>query len=121
MSLRIIRQGTEIMKAIVYTSNTGHTAEYAKIVSNLRAAFPNAAMTTDVMVGFAGENEDDFQASMDFVKQIGFSKVHVFPYSLRRGTRAEKMPDHVSPAEKERRAHLMGELKGIAQIVGRDL
>ena len=86
------------------------TAEYAKIVSNLRAAFPNAAMTTDVMVGFAGETEEDFQASMDFVQQIGFSKVHVFPYSLRKGTRAEHMPDHVSPAEKERRAHLMGEL-----------
>lgn len=86
------------------------TAEYAKIVSNLRAAFPNAAMTTDVMVGFAGENEEDFQSSMDFVKQIGFSKVHVFPYSLRKGTRAEHMPNHVNPAEKERRAHLMGEL-----------
>ena len=86
------------------------TAAYAEIVNNLRIAFDNAAMTTDVMVGFAGESEEDFQTSMDFVKQIGFAKVHVFPYSLRKGTRAEQMPDHVSPAEKERRAHRMGAL-----------
>lgn len=87
-----------------------NSAEYAEIVSRLRSAFDNAAITTDVMVGFAGESEEDFQASMDFVKSIGFAKVHVFPYSLRKGTRAERMPDHVPPAEKERRARLMGEL-----------
>ncbi len=86
------------------------TAEYAQIVHNLRRAFSNASMTTDVMVGFAGEREEDFQASMNFVEQIGFAKVHVFPYSVRKGTRAEHMPDQVSPAEKERRAHRMGEL-----------
>ncbi len=86
------------------------TAEYAQIVQNLRRVFSNASMTTDVMVGFAGEREEDFQASMDFVEQIGFAKVHVFPYSVRKGTRAEHMPDQVSPAEKERRAHRMGEL-----------
>ena len=86
------------------------TREYAEIVGNLREAFPNSSMTTDVMVGFAGESEEDFQSSMAFVKQIGFAKVHVFPYSLRKGTRAESLPDHVSPAEKERRAKLMGEL-----------
>ena len=86
------------------------TSEYAEIVKNLRAAFPNSSMTTDVMVGFAGESEEDFKASMAFVKEIGFAKVHVFPYSLRKGTRAESLPDHVSPAEKERRAKLMGEL-----------
>ena len=62
------------------------------------------------MVGFAGETEEDFQASMEFVKAIGFAKVHVFPFSVRKGTRAEEMPGHVSPAEKDRRAHLMGEL-----------
>ena len=85
------------------------TAAYAAIVQNLRAAFDNASMTTDVMVGFAGETEEDFQSSVSFVQQIGFAKVHVFPYSVRRGTRAETMPDHVEPAEKERRAHVMGE------------
>jgi threonylcarbamoyladenosine tRNA methylthiotransferase MtaB len=87
-----------------------NTAEYAQIVQNLQSAFSNASMTTDVMVGFAGETEEDFLASMDFVERIGFAKVHVFPYSVRKGTRAEHMPDQVSPAEKERRAHRMGEL-----------
>lgn len=86
------------------------SAEYAQIVKNLRAAFDNPSMTTDVMVGFAGESEEDFRASLSFVESIGFAKVHVFPYSVRRGTRAEKMPDHVSPAEKDRRAAIMGEL-----------
>ena len=86
------------------------SAQYAEIVKNLRAAFDNSSMTTDVMVGFAGESEEDFKSSMEFVGSIGFAKVHVFPYSVRKGTRAEKMPDHVSPAEKERRAALMGEL-----------
>ena len=86
------------------------TAEYRRIADNLRAAFDNAAMTTDVMVGFAGESEEDFAASLAFVKSIGFSKVHVFPYSVRKGTRAEKMPDHVSPAEKDKRAKRMGDL-----------
>ena len=86
------------------------SAEYAEIVRRLRAAFDNAAMTTDVMVGFAGETEKDFQASMEFVKSIGFAKVHVFPYSQRKGTKAADAPQQVAPAEKERRAALMGEL-----------
>ncbi len=91
------------------------SAQYERIVADLRAAFPNAAMTTDVMVGFAGESEEDFQASLEFVKKIGFAKVHVFPYSVRKGTRAEKMPGHVSPAEKERRAKAMIEATEISR------
>lgn len=85
-------------------------AEYAQIVANLRKAFENSSMTTDVMVGFAGESEDDFKSSMDFVKSIGFAKVHVFPYSQRRGTRAADAPEQVAPCEKDKRAALMGEL-----------
>lgn len=85
------------------------TAAYRKIVADLRAAFDNAAMTTDVMVGFAGETEEDFQSSLAFVQQIGFAKVHVFPYSVRPGTKAAQMSGHVDAAEKERRARLMTE------------
>lgn len=85
------------------------TVEYATIVKNLRNAFDNSSMTTDVMVGFAGESEEDFKASMDFVKKIGFAKVHVFPYSRRQGTTAASAPNQVAPQEKERRAKLMGE------------
>lgn len=86
------------------------SAEYAQIVKNLRKAFANSSMTTDVMVGFAGESEQDFASSMEFVKSIGFAKVHVFPYSQRRGTVAAKAPNQISPQIKELRAKQMGEL-----------
>ena len=86
------------------------SSEYAQIVENLRKAFDNSSMTTDIMVGFAGETLEDFEQSMSFVKSINFAKVHVFPYSQRKGTVAEKAPNQVEPAEKERRAKLMGEL-----------
>lgn len=86
------------------------TAEYSKIVSNIRKTFDNSSITTDVMVGFAGETEEDFKASMDFVKQTGFAKVHVFPYSRRKGTVADKAPNQIAPNIKEQRAKEMGEL-----------
>lgn len=84
--------------------------EYAEIVQRLRNAFENSSMTTDVMVGFAGETDDDFEQSMQFVKKIGFAKVHVFPYSRRKGTVADKADGQVASNVKERRAKLMGEL-----------
>lgn len=86
------------------------TAEYSNIVSNIRKAFDNSSITTDVMVGFAGETEEDFKASMDFVKQTGFAKVHVFPYSRRKGTVADKATNHIAPNIKEQRAKEMGVL-----------
>ena len=86
------------------------TADYSKIVSDIRKAFDNSSITTDVMVGFAGETEEDFKFSMDFVRQTGFAKVHVFPYSRRKGTAADKAPNQVAPNIKEERAKRMGEL-----------
>ncbi|MCI1952679.1 MAG: tRNA (N(6)-L-threonylcarbamoyladenosine(37)-C(2))-methylthiotransferase MtaB [Clostridiales bacterium] len=83
------------------------TDEYREIVQNLRAAFPNAAITTDIMVGFSGETEEEFQKNLAFEQEIAFSKVHVFPYSRRPGTRAYEMPEQVSNAEKERRSAAM--------------
>lgn len=83
------------------------TALYAEIVSNLRKVFDNPAMTTDVMVGFAGETDEEFNNSMEFVKSIGFSKVHVFPYSRRKGTVADKAPNHVDEKTKGERSKLM--------------
>lgn len=80
------------------------TAEYSKIVYNIRKTFDNSSITTDVMVGFAGETEDDFKDSMNFVKQTGFAKVHVFPYSRRKGTVADKAPNQIAPNIKEQRA-----------------
>lgn len=83
------------------------TAEYREIVENLRKAFPNCAITTDIMVGFAGETEEEFQASLTFAQEIAFAKVHVFAYSRRPGTRAYDMPDQVSNRVKEERSRKM--------------
>lgn len=83
---------------------------YEEIVSNIRKTFENSTITTDVMVGFAGETEDDFVKSMEFVKKIQFAKVHVFPYSQRKGTVADKAPNQVAPNVKDERAKIMGNL-----------
>ena len=83
------------------------TAEYRQIVGDLRKAFPNCAVTTDIMVGFAGETEEEFAKSLAFAKEIAFAKVHVFAYSRRPGTRAYDMPGQVPNREKERRSREM--------------
>ena len=83
------------------------TAEYRQIVRNLRQAFPNCAITTDIMVGFAGETEEEFAASLAFAKEIAFAKVHVFAYSRRPGTRAYDMPAQVTNKVKEERSRQM--------------
>lgn len=83
--------------------------EYREIVERLRRAFPNCAMTTDVMVGFPGETEEEFWESLAFVADIGFAKVHTFPYSRRPGTKAFSAPNQVPEKEKESRARKMAE------------
>lgn len=86
------------------------TEEYRQIVGNLRKAFPNCAITTDIMVGFAGETEEEFEASLAFAEEIAFAKVHVFAYSRRPGTRAYDAPGQVSNKVKEERSHRMIQL-----------
>ncbi|MCI8554933.1 MAG: tRNA (N(6)-L-threonylcarbamoyladenosine(37)-C(2))-methylthiotransferase MtaB [Clostridiales bacterium] len=83
------------------------TEEYRQVCQMLRRAFPDCALTTDVMVGFPGESEEDFRRSLAFVEEIGFSKVHVFAYSRRPGTRADRFPDQVERTEKARRSRLL--------------
>ena len=80
------------------------SAEYAEIVGNIRKVFANPSITTDVMVGFAGETDEEFQKSLEFVKSIGFAKVHIFPYSRRKGTAADKYANQISPDIKKIRA-----------------
>ena len=88
--------------------NRHYTAdEYRTIVRNLREAFDNAAITTDIMVGFAGETDEEFQASLAFAEEIAFAKVHVFAYSRRPGTRAYDMGDQLTNAVKEARSREM--------------
>ena len=86
------------------------TRQYAEVLARARAAVPGVAISTDVMVGFPGETEAEFQASYQFVREMAFSKVHVFPYSRRPGTRAASFPGQLSRAEKEERSRRMGEL-----------
>lgn len=79
------------------------TAAYLDIVNKLRSHFPDCAITTDVMVGFAGETDEEFAASAAFVGSVGFARVHVFTYSVRPGTAAEKRTDHVPEAVRANR------------------
>ena len=81
--------------------------EYKELCNRLREKFPECAITTDVMVGFSGETDDDFKESLEFVENIGFSKVHIFPYSERKGTVAAKRNDQVPKHIKEQRANIM--------------
>lgn len=88
--------------------NRHYTAEeYYELCVKLRNAFDGATLTTDVMVGFPDETAEDFAESLEFVKKVGFEKVHVFPYSRREGTPAARMPNQVENAEKSRRAAIM--------------
>ncbi len=84
-----------------------NSAEYYELCRKLREAFDGTTITTDIMVGFPGETEQDFETSLEFAEKVGFEKVHVFPYSVRPGTPAAKMPDQIEKAEKERRAAKM--------------
>lgn len=83
------------------------TEEYRTIVQNLRNAFDNTAITTDIMVGFPGETEEEFLQSLAFAKEISFSKVHVFAYSQRPGTKACNAPNQITKNIKETRSKQM--------------
>ena len=86
----------------VYTAG-----QYAEVVEKLRAAFPRAVFTTDVIVGFPGETQAEFEESMAFVRKIGFLKVHVFSYSRREGTPAYDMPGQIDEHTKALRSHAL--------------
>lgn len=84
------------------------TEEYAHSCELLRSAYSHPAITTDVIVGFPGETEEEFAQTEHFLNRIGFYEMHVFQYSKRHGTRAERMPDQVpEPVKKERSGKLL--------------
>jgi len=86
----------------------GYTAaEFDAVLDRARAALPGLSLTTDVIVGFPGETDEDFAASMGFVEQAGFTRLHVFRYSPRRGTPAAARVDHVPPDVRSARAEAM--------------
>ena len=86
------------------------TARYLESVRLLHEHFPNCAVTTDLIVGFPGETEQEFSDSLSFMQTCRLAAVHVFPYSRRKGTPAASMPDQIEKSEKERRAALAGEV-----------
>lgn len=78
--------------------------EYYEGVCRLRSVFDNPAITTDVIAGFPGETDEDFEASYEFAKKVGFYEMHIFKYSKRKGTVAEKLPNQVQDTLKEERS-----------------
>lgn len=80
------------------------TAFYRDLVERIRGQFDNPSFTTDIMVGFAGETEEEHRESVAFLKEIGFARAHVFAYSRREGTVAAALPEQVENSVKERRA-----------------
>ena len=83
------------------------TGQFAQLLADVRAAVPGVAISTDIIVGFPGETEEDFAAGLDFVRQMGFARMHVFPYSARRGTPAARRTDQVPPMVRKERAARM--------------
>jgi len=77
----------------------------------VREQLDQPALTTDIIIGFPGETEDDFQATCQAAEQIGFSKIHIFPFSPRRGTPAAGLPEQLSKQEKAERGRRLAELE----------
>ncbi|MBQ9315037.1 MAG: tRNA (N6-isopentenyl adenosine(37)-C2)-methylthiotransferase MiaB [Clostridia bacterium] len=92
--------------------NRRYTKEsYLELVDKIRAKIPNVAFTTDIIVGFPGETEEDFADTLDVVKKVKYEQVFMFIYSVRKGTKAETMPNHVPEEVKSER---FGRLKALA-------
>lgn len=85
-------------------------AEYAELISQIRELFPGCAVTTDIMTGFPGESEEDFAQTLEFVKEIRFSEIHIFRYSPRSGTPASKSPEQIPERIKKERSDRLAEL-----------
>ena len=79
--------------------------EFRKLIENVKNAIPGVAISTDIIVGFPGETEEMFAESLDYIRSLGFSRVHVFPYSPREGTPAASMPDQIPDNIKKERVH----------------
>jgi threonylcarbamoyladenosine tRNA methylthiotransferase MtaB len=90
--------------SVLKRMNRPYSAEdFEKTVSLLRETFPDALFTTDIIVGFPGETEEEFRETLEFTRKIGFLKVHVFPYSRREGTPAADMEEQIFPEIKNKR------------------
>lgn len=95
------------------------SGEYREKVERIRAYFERPAITTDVIVGFPGETEEEFEQTRSYLQTMGMADIHVFPYSPRSGTKAAAMPDQILPEIKKKRADLLiADTKGFRQAYG---
>lgn len=100
-----LQSGSE---SVLRRMNRKYTAqEYKESVQRLRKVWEDVAITTDIIVGFPGETEEEFQETVEFVQEVGFAQVHLFPYSKREGTVAAKMKNQVESAIKDERMKVL--------------
>ena len=92
------------------------TEDFKKATELLRKTYPNVALTTDIIVGFPGETDEEFNITYNFLKEINFYKMHIFKYSPRHGTKAEKMPNQIDGNIKEERSKKLIELSDKNEI-----
>ena len=103
------------------------TAEFGEVVRKLRSIYDDVILTTDIIVGFPNETDEDFEHTYDFLKSIKFYKMHIFKYSQRKGTVAAKMKNQVSPEKKEERSKRLLKLSSdnekdyLNEYVGKDV
>lgn len=83
---------------------------FKEMADKLEELYPGFSLTTDIIVGFPGETEEQFQETVELAEAIGFAHIHTFKYSVRKGTRAERLPDHVDEKEKNRRGEIVRNL-----------
>lgn len=86
------------------------TVKFKTLLADIKTRVPDIAITTDVIVGFPGETEADFETTCKFAESCGFSKMHIFPFSARKGTPAEKFAGAVTEAVKKERADILGRI-----------
>lgn len=120
--LEVIKNSTKIVDHIHIPMQSGcdktlkdmnrkyDVAYFKDRIEKIRSVRPNISITTDVIVGFPGETREDFKTTLDTIEQIKFTKVHVFPFSLRGGTKAETLPNHLSEEIKKERVKQVMEL-----------
>lgn len=90
--------------------------EYLSLIQHVRACIPSISISTDIIVGFPGETDEDFQQTLQMARACQFSKIHVFRYSRREGTPADVMSDQVPAEIKAQRAHELGKLAWILRL-----
>src|SRR5213075_2089957 len=98
---------TRVLKAM---RRTYSRERYLRLVGEMRAAIPDLALSTDIIVGFPGETEDDFRETLEVVEEVGFDSAFTFVYSPRQGTEAAAMPDQVPEDVKRDRIERLVEL-----------